>query len=131
MGDKILFEIGSEKAVAELLRDRAPKLCKAIWDRLPIETTCHPAKVCNHELMIAVPFLVECEHHVMDIEPGDVGWWDERASINIWFDEPGPLGPLGPTTKFARIVRGLEAMRQVYETTWRKPGTRVTITRYE
>jgi len=38
---KLMIEIGEEKAIAKLLWDEAPRICQALWDSLPLESTAH------------------------------------------------------------------------------------------
>jgi len=123
---KIVIEIGNEKVVVQLLWDEAPNLCSTIWDNLPIETDAHMAKVCNHEFMIQLPFNAPREN-MKPVTPGSVGWWDNRQNINIWFDDPGPNGPLGLTALFGKVVCNIEGLFKEGLKVWAKPGVRVKI----
>ncbi len=125
---KMLMEIGTEKMVVELLWDQAPNICQKIWDNLPLETDAHMAKVCNHEFMIQLPFNAPREN-MQTVIPGSLGWWDSRQNVNIWFDNPGPNGPLGLTALFGKIVTNIEGMHREGKKVWAKPGTRVKFSR--
>lgn len=123
---KIIIEIGSEKVTVQLLWDEAPNLCSNIWENLPIESDVHMAKICNHELMIQLPFNAPSEN-LKPVIPGSVGWWDIRQNINIWFDDPGPNGPLDFTALFGKVVDNLEGLSKEGLKVWAKPGVRVKI----
>jgi len=127
---KIIIQIGNEKAIATLLWDEAPTICSRIWENLPLESTTHSAKVCNHELIFMLPLVIEREN-LKPVTIGDVGWWDVRSAVNIWFDDPGPAGPLGPTALFAKITDNLEGLGREAMKVWAKPGVRVKLTRFE
>ncbi len=127
---KIVIQVGNEKAVATLLWDEAPNICSKIWENLPIESTVHSAKVCNHELIIMLPLTIEREN-LKPVTVGDVGWWDVRSAINIWFDDPGPNGPLGLTALFAKITDNLEGLSREGMKVWAKQAARVKITKFE
>ena len=127
---KIVFQVGNEKAVATLLWDEAPNICSKIWESLPLESSTHSAKVCNHELIMMLPLVIEREN-LKPVTVGDVGWWDVRSAVNIWFDDPGPAGPLGNTALFAKITDNLEGLAREAMKIWIKPGVRVKMTRFE
>ncbi len=127
--NKILIQIGKEKAIAELLWDEAPNICRRIWDSLPLESEGHHAKICNHELMFMIPLTIEREN-LKPVTVGDVGWWDVRSLVNIWYDDPGPNGPLAPTALFGRIKSNLEGIAREAAKIWVKPGVKIRMERY-
>lgn len=127
---KIVIQVGNEKAVATLLWDEAPTICSKIWENLPLEGSTHLAKICNHEIIFMLPLVIEREN-LKPVTIGDVGWWDVRSAVNIWFDDPGPAGPLGPTALFAKITDNLEGLSREAMKVWAKPGVRVKMTRLE
>lgn len=130
MADKqMVLEIGNEKVLVQLLWDQAPNICKKIWDNMPIETDAHMAKVCNHEFMIQLPFNCVREN-IQTVVPGTLGWWDSRQNVNIWFDDPGPNGPLGLTAAFGKVIDNIEGLAREGKKVWAKPGTRVRFFRY-
>ncbi len=130
MEDKnIVIEIGSEKVIVKLLWDKAPNICKKIWENLPLESSATLAKICNHEFMIQLPFNASSENLQPSV-PGSVGWWPIRQNVNIWFGEPGPIGPLGPTALFGEVISNLKGLFKEGINAWVKPGIRVSIYKY-
>lgn len=123
---KLLIELGNEKAVATLLWDEAPTICSKIWENLPLESSTTMAKICNHELIFMLPLVIEREN-LKPVTVGDLGWWDVRSSVNLWFGDPGPAGPLGPTALFAKVTENLEGLAREAKKVWTKPGVRVKI----
>lgn len=128
--NKILIRIGKEKAVAELLWDEAPNICQRIWDNLPLESYGHHSKLCNHEVIFMLPLMIEREN-LKPVTVGAVGWWDVRSAVNIWYDDPGPNGPLGPTALFARIKSNLEGIAREAAKIWVKSGVKIRMERYD
>jgi len=127
-GRKIIIQVGTEKAEATLLWEEAPNICKKIWENLPIRSSGTHAKVCNHELIFMLPFMMEREN-MQKVRPGAVGWWDVRSAVNIWYDDPGPAGPLGPTALFAIVTKNLEGIAREIRKAWIKPGVMVKLER--
>lgn len=125
----ILIQIGREKAIAELLWNEAPGICKTIWESLPLESDGHHAKLCNHEVIFMLPLMIEREN-LKPVTVGAVGWWDVRSAVNIWYDDPGPTGPLGPTALFARIRSNLEGIAREAAKIWVRPGVRIRMEKY-
>ena len=118
------IEIGGEKIRVKLLWEDAPNICKILWDNLPIESTATLAKICNHEFMVQLPFNAPLEN-IKTVIPGSLGWWPVRQNVNIWFDDPGPTGPMGPTALFGKIIDNIEGLSSVAIKTWQKPGVRI------
>ena len=124
---KIAIKIGNEKIIVKLFWNEAPNLCNAIWSKLPIETHAHLAKICNHEIMMQLPFCAPKEN-LKPPTPGDVGWWDERQSIYIFFDKLGPQGPLSPkVVVFGHVVSNLEGLAIEGMKIWTKAGVRTRL----
>jgi hypothetical protein len=124
----LIIEIGDEKIEAELLWDKAPVFCNALWDRLPFISHVGVAKICSHELMIMAPMTMSAENIKEKPVPGDIGWWLSRSSINIWYDDLGPLGPLGPTNiYFARVTKNLEGAARVAARNWVRGGEKAVL----
>jgi len=118
------IEIGEEKIKVKLLWEDSPNICQILWDNLPFESSATMAKICNHEFMIQLPFNAPFENSQLPV-PGSVGFWPIRQCVNIWFDDPGPTGPLGFTALFGQIVDNRDGLSSVAAKTWIKPGTRV------
>lgn len=127
---KIVIQYGNERAVATLLWDEAPTICSKIWESLPLESQATLAKVCNHEIIFMLPLVIEREN-LKPVTIGDVGWWDVRSAVNIWFADSGPAGPLGLTALFAKVTENLEGLARESMKVWTKPGVRVKLTRLE
>jgi len=125
-GRTVVLRIGREEVLIQLLWDQAPGICSKLWESLPLETTAHLAKVCNHELIFMLPFVAEREN-LQPVQPGSVGWWDVRSAVNIWFDDPGPNGPLGPTALIGRVVANLEGLAREALKVWARPGLRIRL----
>ncbi len=125
---KLIIHVGGERAEAKLLWDDAPNICKKLWDNLPIVASGTHAKVCNHELMFMLPFVMNREN-LQPVTPGGVGFWDVRSMVNIWYDDPGPIGPLGPTALFAVVTKNLEGIGREIAKSWVKPGVPVKLER--
>ena len=120
---KLLIEVGGEKAIAKLLWDDAPRICKALWDNLPLESTAHHAKLCNHEFMVQLLLEAPAENFG-EVQVGDLGWWARMQTLNLWYDDPGPNGPLGPTCRFGVVESNLEGLAKVAMKIWKAPGLR-------
>lgn len=128
----LLIEAGDVKIEAELFWDKAPNFCKALWDRMPFTSHVGVAKICSHELMIMAPMTQPAENTKEKPAPGDVGWWDWRSSVNIWYDDLGPLGPLGPTAcHFARVTKNLEGAARIATRNWARGGEKVVFKKLE
>jgi hypothetical protein len=129
---KLLIEAGDEKIVVELLWDDAPNFCKELWSRLPLTSHVGVAKICSHELMIMGPMVMPPENTKEKPVPGDVGWWDWRSNINIWYDDLGPLGPLGPTAcHFGRVTKNLEGAGRIAARNWVRGGEKIAFKKLE
>src|SRR5690625_490123 len=90
---RISIQVGNVSAVAELMEDKAPNTCQLIWDNLPLKGRATSAKICDNEFWIVVPFMIEEKENPKYPEPGDLGFWNVRPQIDIWFDQMEPLGP--------------------------------------
>jgi len=124
----VVIQLGKETAEFELLWDKAPNICEALWSRLPLESFVTPAKVCSSEIIFMLPFMVEGENMVWP-KTGDVGWWVKRASVNIWYNDAGPLGPLGPTALFGKVTKNLEGIEREAKNIWAKPGAKIVLSK--
>lgn len=124
----LVLEIGGERIGIRLLWEEAPQICSTLWARLPLEGSGHLAKLCNNELMIMLPFAMAREN-LQAVTPGKVGWWDVRSCINIWFDDPGPNGPLGLTALFGEIQENIEGLKKLRARMWSRPGTPLRLSR--
>jgi len=124
----VVIQIGNERAEFELLWDKAPGICEALWFRLPLESFVTTAKICSGEIIFMLPFVAEGENMQWP-KTGDVGWWVKRQSVNIWYGDAGPLGPLGPTALFGKVTKNLAGIEQEAQKIWAKPGARIVLAR--
>ena len=131
MARKITVKLGSETAVAILMDGDAPRCCSTFWNALPMRLPAFHAKICNHEIMAPTPIVGMERENLQVPKAGDIGWWDLRNSINIWYDDPGPSGPLGPTALIGRVTENLKGLRKEGLKLWKKQGTMLCIFKLE
>jgi hypothetical protein len=122
------IQLGNEIAECELLWDQAPNICNTIWSRLPLESFVTHAKICSHEIIFMLPFMMEGENMKIP-KIGEVGWWGKRSCVNLWYKDPGPLGPLGPTALFGKVTNNLEGIEQEAKMVWAKAGKKIVLFR--
>jgi hypothetical protein len=103
----VVIQVGHATGEIELLWDQAPKFYEALWSRLPLESFATHAKVCSHEIIFMLPFMADVENMQLP-KVGDVGWWVKRSCVNLWYDDPEPLGSLGPTLLFGQVTNNPE-----------------------
>jgi len=129
MPREIVIELGSEKAVARLLDDKAPKTCDLIWNNLPLESQAFHAKIAGTEIFFMVPlFQDEQENTTVEQEAGNICFWSTRQMIPIFYDKvPG----LGPTTVWAKITENLKGIQREGRKIWMREGVKVRISRRE
>jgi len=125
---KLQVEVGGEKAVIELFWDKAPNICKGVWSVLPLESYAFHGKVVDNEYMIPLPIFLERENMVAERHPGDVGWWDARGVMNIWYGEATVLGPTGI---FGKVVKNLEGLQREGRKLTVKQGGTVKLSKLE
>lgn len=125
-GRKVLIEIEGEKAIIRLLWEEAPRICQALWESLPLESTAHHAKICNHEYMAQLLLDAPAENFG-EVQVGDLGWWARMNTLNLWYDDPGPNGPLGPTCRFGVVESNLEGLARVAKLVWKGAGQRIRL----
>jgi hypothetical protein len=120
----LLIRVGGTTARATLLEDVAPKTCEVIKREMPLEGCLHHAKICDNEVFFQVPFFIDNPENLQIPGSGDIGFWNVRQTICIWYDE---MEPLGPTNLFARITVNLEGFRREVRKTWLAPGTLIQL----
>jgi len=144
---RLTFPAEGVSAIAELLEDRAPKTCAAIWNALPVSGETHHAIYSGSECVFLLPAVlrVEPENATSDVSPGDVGfaWFLPGSSIVVdrefaeicWFYDRDarpsmPEGPV-PVNLFARITEGADAFFAVCRRMRREGVKPVIIERME
>jgi hypothetical protein len=125
---KLVIEVGGERAQVRLLWDEAPRICQALWESLPLESTAHHAKLCNHEYMAQLLLDAPAEN-MGPVHVGDLGWWARMQTLNLWYDDPGPNGPLGPTCRFGVVESNLAGLARVAKLVWERSGQRIRLSR--
>jgi len=117
--DRLKITIGNEIVTAELLDKEAPNVCKAIKEHLPLQGKLNHAKICNNEVFFQAPFFIDEKDNFKLPEPGDIGFWNVRQTICIWYDD---MKPLGPTICFAKIIDNFKGFQKEAAKIWDKQG---------
>src|SRR5229473_7304308 len=108
MPKRVVIDIGGTRAIAELLEQEAPMLSRCFWDSLPVDGFSVHAKFAGQEMIVMVPFYAEPENEILDVTPGDIGYYPGRQTICIFY---GDTQPFGYVSVFARIVERLDDLR--------------------
>lgn len=108
MPRRFILNIGGTKAIAELLEQEAPAISRHIWESLPMDSFSVHAKFAGQEMIIMVPFYAEPENEILDVQPGDIGYYPGRQTICIFY---GVTTPFGYVSVFARVVERLDDLR--------------------
>jgi hypothetical protein len=104
MPRQFVIDIDGTRVVAELLEQEAPGLAHHMWEALPLESFSVHAKFAGQEMIIMVPFYAEPENELLNVRPGDIGYYPGRQTICIFY---GDTTPFGKVSLFARIVARL------------------------
>jgi hypothetical protein len=107
---RFILNIGGTKAVAELLEREAPEITRRFWDSLPVDGFGVHAKFAGQELIVMVPFYAEPENEILDVQPGDIGYYPGRQTICIFY---GDTTPFGYVSVFARVVERLDDLQAI------------------
>ena len=59
-------------------------------------------------MIVMVPFYAEPENEILDVQPGDIGYYPGRQTICIFY---GDTQPFGYVSVFARIVDRLDELQ--------------------
>ncbi len=98
---KFKIQVGNRVFEAELLESAAPNICAKFRSALPVQSFCVHAKFAGRELIIMVPFFAEAENEVLNVKPGDIGYYPGRQTICIFY---GDTTPFGKVSVFARLT---------------------------
>lgn len=126
MGKEITVLIGDEECTAELFTDKAPCICEAIEQALPLRGVLSHAKLVDREVFFAVPFFIDEQENLKFSEKGDIAFWGARQTVCFFYDD---MVPLGATPTFGRITGNLEGFQREAAKVWEKPGTLITLTK--
>ncbi len=110
MGRRFTMDFAGTKVVAELLEDAAPNVAGAFAAALPTRAFTVHAKFAGEELIVMVPFFCNPENEILDVRPGDIGYYPGRQTICIFY---GDTKPFGHVSVFARIVKGVGKLKPV------------------
>ena len=105
MPKRFVINVGGTRVVAELLEREAPVLSQCMWENLPVDSFSVHAKFAGRELIVMVPFYAEPENEILNVQPGDIGYYPGRQTICIFY---GDTQPFGHVSVFARIVERLD-----------------------
>ncbi len=108
MPKRFVINVGGTRAIAELLEREAPTPSNCIWENLPVDSFSVHAKFAGREMIVMVPFYAEAENEILDVQPGDIGYYPGRQTICIFY---GDTQPFGYVSVFARIVERLDDLR--------------------
>lgn len=108
MPRRFVINVGGTQAVAELLEQDAPLLSQRMWENLPLDSFSVHAKFAGHELIVMVPFYAEPENEILNVQPGDIGYYPGRQTICIFY---GDTTPFGHVSVFARIIERLDDLQ--------------------
>jgi hypothetical protein len=121
---EIVLTIGDESCTAELLTEQAPNLCAAIERALPIRAPLTHAKLVDREVFLQLPFLIDIMENEKVSAKGDIGFWNGRQTLCIFYDD---MQPLGAQPTFARMTGNVDGFRRAAADVWEHPGQIITI----
>ncbi len=110
MGRRFSMNFGGDEVVAELLEKEAPNVTRAFAGALPTKVFTTHAKFAGDELIVMVPFYCNPENEILNVKPGDIGFYPGRQTICIFY---GDTKPFGHVSVFARVVKGLGKLKPV------------------
>lgn len=106
---RFTITVDGRTAVAELLDD-APAIARTFSEHLDLDSFAVHAKFAGGEIIVMLPFIADSENEVLDVQPGDIGYFPDMQTICLFY---GDVTPFGKVSVFARVVEGLEQMQQV------------------
>lgn len=110
MGKRFKLQIGDQVVYGELLEEKAPNICKAFNEHLPVDSFSVHAKFAGRELIVMVPFFAEAENEILNVQPGDIGYYPGRQTICIFY---GDTTPFGKVSVFAKLVNAPSNLEKV------------------
>lgn len=104
------IEIMGKTIKAEYLTDKAPEICKAMEEASPFDGQALHAKFAGQEIIVMVPFYADPENEILNVVPGDIGYYPGRQTICIFY---GKTKPFGKVSVFAKVTEGLDDLMEV------------------
>ena len=95
------MKVGDTVVRAELLTDKAPRICRAFERSLPNKSFGVNAKFAGEETIVMVPFYTGPENEVGSVSPGDIGYYPTRQTLCLFY---GKIMPFASVSLFARVV---------------------------
>ena len=108
MARQFTMHLNGKKVVADLLDKKAPNVATAFVDSLPCQSFSTHAKFAGEELIVMMPFFCNPENEILNVKPGDIGFYPGRQTICIFY---GDTKPFGKVSVFAKITQGLEHLK--------------------
>lgn len=122
---QLKLTFGGQSFYADLLEDKTPEICSALIKAAPFQSYWFVAKICDNEVCFRAPFVCEAVENPVFNKPGDIGWFDTRQLICVWYND---MVPLGCTSKFAQFSPQENARFLPFaDAMWEKPGELVTV----
>lgn len=106
MSRRFAIDVNGHRAIAELL-DEAPTVANKFWESLPLTSFAIHAKFAGGEIIVMLPFYADCEHEVLEVQKGDIGYFPDMQTLCLFY---GDVTPFGYVSVFARVVEGLDEM---------------------
>lgn len=125
MAKRFTIRVEQRTAVAELLEEQAPIIARRFWESLPLDSFSIHAKFAGGEMIVMVPFYADSENEVLEVQPGDIGYFPGMQTMCLFY---GDVTPFGYVSVFARVVEGLPEMRAAGETLLEEVSLPVTFT---
>ena len=117
---KLKITIGDVAVRANLLLKKAPKMIKAL-ESLPLEGKLNHSKICDNEVILQVPGIIDHKENMVNPTAGDLGYWNLRQTITIWYDKTVPLSK---ANLWAQIIpEDLPKFAAEAKKVWKQSGT--------
>lgn len=107
MVKKLVISCFGFEAEVEMMEEKQPKTCQAVWEALPFEAE---FEIWKEEVYFKIPVKVPPENPTPKTTAGDVSYWPEGPAFCIFF---GRSQPTSPVNTFARITSGVENFRKL------------------
>ena len=83
-GPDFELTIGDRRVGAQLLDDRAPRICRDFRACLPVDSFAVHAKFAGEELIVMLPFMAADENPATSVAPGDIGYYPSRQTLCLF-----------------------------------------------